>query len=138
MRYCFAAALCITLLIPSTTWAGSWWWGATGIVYAAKESDVTLYWSHTNIDDSSKFSKWKFCWRRKTNTSKGKNPCEYNTKIVHDPRVTVHVDHNRVYKFQVDAWNKKKKKWQTKSPTISRPCFRTYLGDGTISSICNP
>jgi len=47
MKYGFAAVFCITLLISSATWAAWWWWGATGVVYAAKEADVTVYWTHT-------------------------------------------------------------------------------------------
>jgi len=129
------SAFFIGLLFTSSAWAGyfysggfSWWVDTTW-------SNVEMHWSHHDMDE---ISKWKFCWRKKSNTSKGKNPCSYNTKIVTEPTATVKVKWDTVFKYQVEGYNTRKGKWVTYSSTIVRPCFNARWSNSTISTLCNP
>ncbi len=131
----FVMSFSVILLTPRTARAGYFWSGGISYWVDSTWSDVNMFWSHHDMED---ISKWKFCWRRKSNTNKGKNPCDYNSKIVFDPEATVRVKWDVVFKYQVEGYNTRKKKWKTYSLTISRPCFNARWSNSTISTLCNP
>ena len=64
--------------LPSTPlFAGSFWYGGVsdGPFYpdgsAIGYSDITFWWTTSKADD---YDKYKFCWRKKSNTSQGDDP----------------------------------------------------------------
>lgn len=131
--------LTIALLVISSSAAASlfgyfWYGGISHYDYSnVNRSDVELFWSHNDMDD---ISEWKFCWRRKSNTSNGKNPCDYNSMIVDEPTATVNVMWGITFKFQVEGYHTKKRKWIVYSPTISRPCFQAEAPGMSIQTNC--
>ncbi len=122
-------------LFINSALAGYWWWSGSSAWKDPNWSKVIIFWSHHKMND---ISKWKFCWRRKSNTSEGKNPCDYKTVIVHDPQAEIEVKWDSVFKFQVEGYNTKKKKWKTYSTTIVRPCFNARVSNAQVSTLCNP
>lgn len=122
-------------LFINSAQAGYFWWSGSSGWKDSTWSKVEIFWSHHNMND---ISKWKFCWRRKSNTSNGKNPCEYKTVIVHDPVAKIEVHWDIVFKFQVEGYNTKKGKWKTYSTTIIRPCFNARWSNAQVSTLCNP
>ncbi len=138
MKFYLTTTFLALLFTASLAWAGYFWSGGWSNWNSSDKADVVMWWSHKDSADSSIYEKWRFCWRRKSNTNKGKNPCDYNTEIVFDTEAEVTVNWDTVFKYQVEAFNKKKDKWQTKSSTISRPCFNARWSNAGTSMRCKP
>jgi len=125
----------IFLVFIGSASAGSFWWSGYADWKDSTWSKVTISWNHNDMDE---ISKWKFCWKRKSNTSSGKNPCDYKTIIVYKPKAKIEVHWDTVFKFQVEGYNTKKGKWKTYSPTLVRPCFNARWSKSEVSTLCNP
>ncbi len=119
------------LTLSAPVQAGSFWWGGTsdGPFYPDGSDkgymDITLWWSSSKAE---KFDKYKFCWRKKSNTSKGKDPCLYNEIFTEDVSVEISASDKQIlasttYKIRIRARKEKNDKWKTLTSWINNPCI---------------
>jgi len=124
---------------PAT--AGSFWYGGVsdGPFYIDGSdigySDITFWWSTSKADD---YDMYKFCWRKKSNTSKGDDPCLYNQIDTTDDTVQFSAIDKTIlvyttYKFRIRARKEKNGNWTTLTSTIINPCF--WAGGGGPDSL---
>lgn len=146
MRLFSSVFLIITIGHFSTpAYAGYLWWGgiSDGPFYPDGSekgySDITFWWSSSGDD---KYDKYKFCWRKKTNTSKGKDPCLYNHILTEDDTVEFSalekdILANTTYKFRIRARKEKNGNWKLLTSWVSNPCFwATGGGPNSLNVSC--
>ncbi|EAQ74387.1 MULTISPECIES: hypothetical protein [unclassified Synechococcus] len=98
-------------------------------------SDITFWWSSSNADD---YDRYRLCWRQKSNTEDGKDPCDYDSVVSTLPEVQFDAQNqtilaNTTYKFRLKAHKRRNDKWKTLTSTIVNPCF--WAGGGGPGSL---